>query len=45
MDAVRAYLSAPGAHAAKVNRIEARPERIRIHGLAFEEYVIETVAG
>ncbi|MDE3167880.1 MAG: CoA pyrophosphatase [Acidobacteriota bacterium] len=41
VDALRAYLSAPGAHAAKVNRIEARPARIRIHGLAFEEYVIE----
>jgi hypothetical protein len=35
--------SSLGAIGAKVNRIEVRPEYIRIHGLAFEEYLIEAV--
>jgi 8-oxo-dGTP pyrophosphatase MutT (NUDIX family) len=42
--AVLEHLAAPGAHVAKVNRLEVRPEFVRIHGLAFEEYRIETVA-
>jgi len=41
-DAVIEHFSAPGAYVAKVNRVEIRPEYIRIHGLAFEEYLIET---
>jgi 8-oxo-dGTP pyrophosphatase MutT (NUDIX family) len=41
--AVIEYFSGLGACVAKVNRIEVRPEYIRIHGLAFEEYLIETV--
>jgi hypothetical protein len=42
-DAVIEYFSGLGGVVAKVNRIEIRPEYIRIHGLAFEEYLIETV--
>jgi 8-oxo-dGTP diphosphatase len=42
-DAVIEHFSAPGAYVAKVNRLEVRPEYIRIHGLAFEEYLIEAV--
>jgi hypothetical protein len=41
--AVIEYFSGLGAFAANVNRIEVRPEYIRIHGLAFEEYLIEAV--
>ena len=33
--------SKPRSH--YINRIEVRPEYIRIHGLAFEEYLIEAV--
>jgi hypothetical protein len=39
------HFSAPGASVARVNRLEVRPEYIRIHGLAFEEYLIEAVTG
>ncbi|MCC6587319.1 MAG: NUDIX domain-containing protein [Bryobacterales bacterium] len=39
--AVMEHLSAPGKCAAHVNRIEVRPEFIRVHGLDFEEYLIE----
>ena len=42
-DAVIEYFSGQGAFVAKVNRIEVRPECVRIHGLAFEEYLIEAV--
>jgi hypothetical protein len=42
-DAVIEHFSASGAYVAKVNRLEVRPEYIRIHGLAFEEYLIEAV--
>jgi 8-oxo-dGTP pyrophosphatase MutT (NUDIX family) len=42
-DAVIEYVSGLGACVAKVNRIEVRPEYIRILGLAFEEYRIEAV--
>jgi 8-oxo-dGTP pyrophosphatase MutT (NUDIX family) len=42
-DAVIEYFSGLGACVAKVHRIEVRPECIRIHGLAFEEYLIEAV--
>ena len=41
--AVIEHLSAPGAYVAKVNRVEVRPEYVRIYGLEFEEYLIETV--
>jgi hypothetical protein len=44
-DAVIEHFSAPGACVARVNRLEVRPEYIRIHGLAFEEYLIEAVTG
>ena len=43
VDAVVEYFSGLAAVGAKVNRIEVRPEYIRIHGLAFEEYLIEAV--
>jgi 8-oxo-dGTP diphosphatase len=42
-DAAIEYISGLSAFVAKVNRIEVRPEYIRIHGLAFEEYLIEAV--
>ena len=42
-DAVIEYFSSLGACGANVNRIEVRPEYIRIHGLDFEEYLIEAV--
>jgi 8-oxo-dGTP pyrophosphatase MutT (NUDIX family) len=42
--AVIEYLSAPGPHVARINRLEARPEYLSIHGLAFEEYLIEAQA-
>ncbi len=42
-EAVMEHFSAPGAYVAKVNRLEVRPEFIRIHGLAFEEYLIEAL--
>ncbi len=38
------HFSAPGTHVAKVNRLEVRPEYVRIHGLAFEEYLIEAAS-
>lgn len=38
---VMEHFSAPGAYVALVNRIEIRPDFIRITGLAFEEYLIE----
>jgi 8-oxo-dGTP pyrophosphatase MutT (NUDIX family) len=44
VDALLERLSA-GAHVARANRLEARPECIRIHGLAYEEYRIESVDG
>jgi hypothetical protein len=37
IDAVVEYFSGLGAIGAKINRIEVRPEYIRIHGLAFED--------
>ena len=40
--AVMDHLSLPGEWVAHVNRIEVRPEFIRIHGLEFEEYLIES---
>ena len=40
-DAVFEHFSVPGAYVAKVNRLEVRAEYIRVHGLAFEEYLIE----
>ena len=42
-DAVMENLSAPGACVRKVNRLEVRPEYIRIQGFTFEEYLIEAV--
>jgi 8-oxo-dGTP pyrophosphatase MutT (NUDIX family) len=42
-EAVIEYFSTPGAYVAKANRLEVRPEYVRIHGLAFEEYLIEAV--
>jgi 8-oxo-dGTP diphosphatase len=44
-DAVIEYVSGLGGCVAKVNRMEVRPEYIRIHGLAFEEYRIEAGSG
>jgi 8-oxo-dGTP pyrophosphatase MutT (NUDIX family) len=34
------HLSAPRAHIPRVNYVEVRPDRIRVGGLAFEEYTI-----
>src|ERR1035438_5291047 len=42
IDAVIEYFSGLGAYVAKINRIEVRPEYIRIHGVAFEEYLIRS---
>jgi len=42
-EAVIEQFSVPGAYVAKVNRVEIRPEYIRVWGLDFEEYVIEAV--
>lgn len=44
-EAVAERFSAPGAYVARVNRVEIRPEFVRIHGLAFEEYRIEAAIG
>jgi 8-oxo-dGTP pyrophosphatase MutT (NUDIX family) len=33
----------PGAHVQAINMLELRPERVRLLGLAFEEYVISAV--
>lgn len=41
VNTVMEHLSAPGRYVAQVNRIEVRPEFTRIHGLEFEEYLIE----
>lgn len=43
-EAVLDHFSAPGGYVTKVNRVEARPEFVRIQGLAFEEYLIEAAA-
>jgi 8-oxo-dGTP pyrophosphatase MutT (NUDIX family) len=43
VDAVVARFSSPGAYAGRLNGIEVRPELMRIHGLAFEQYLIEAV--
>ncbi|MFN7996868.1 MAG: CoA pyrophosphatase [Bryobacteraceae bacterium] len=43
IEAVIEHFSQPGDYVAKVNRLELRPEYIRLHGLAFEEYLIEAV--
>lgn len=40
VDSVVGHLAAPGLHAAKANRIDVTPHSIRIHGLAFEQYLI-----
>lgn len=40
VDAVVEHLAAPGLNAAKANRIDITPHSIRIHGLAFEQYLI-----
>lgn len=37
---VLAQASGPAAHIPWINMLEARPERVRVVGLAFEEYVI-----
>jgi hypothetical protein len=42
--AVIDHFSAPASYVPKVNAIEVRPEYVRIHGLAFEQYVIEAAA-
>jgi 8-oxo-dGTP pyrophosphatase MutT (NUDIX family) len=34
------YLSSPRSHIPRVNYVEVRPDRIRVGGLAFEEYVV-----
>ena len=44
-DAVIEHFCAPGVHVARVSRLEVGPEYIRIHGLAFEEHLIEAVTG
>lgn len=40
VDTVVEHLAAPGLHAAKANRVDVTPCFIRIHGLAFEQYLI-----
>src|ERR1035437_3371784 len=41
--AVIEHFAALGACVAKVNRLEVRPEYIRVHGLSFAEYLIDAV--
>ena len=37
---VLAQVSCPAAHIPRINMLEARPERVRVVGLGFEEYLI-----
>jgi 8-oxo-dGTP pyrophosphatase MutT (NUDIX family) len=41
VDWVRAQAAIPEPHIPRINMLEVRPDRIRIVGLAFEEYIIE----
>jgi len=41
VDWVRAQAAMPAPHIPRINMLEVRPDRIRIVGLGFEEYVIE----
>jgi 8-oxo-dGTP pyrophosphatase MutT (NUDIX family) len=43
VDLVLAQMSCPKAHIPRINMLEVRPERIRVVGLAFEEYVISAL--
>jgi 8-oxo-dGTP diphosphatase len=42
VEVVLAYLSTPAQHIPQINMLEVRPDGIRIAGLAFEEYRIES---
>lgn len=42
VDWVWAHATAPATHIPYVNRLEVRPSRIRVVGLAFEEYIIRS---
>jgi 8-oxo-dGTP diphosphatase len=42
VDLVAAHFSAPGKRFPEVNLLEIRPDRIRVVGLGFEEYLIST---
>ena len=41
VDLLLGQAPAPAAHIPRINRLEVRPEAVRMAGLAFEEYVIE----
>jgi 8-oxo-dGTP diphosphatase len=43
VEAVLAHASAPAHHIPHANRLEVRPDFVRVVGLAFEEYLIESV--
>jgi hypothetical protein len=43
VELVLAQVPAPAAHIPRINMLEARPEYIRVVGLAFEEYIIEAL--
>ena len=43
VELVLAQASVPSAHIPRINMLEVRPDRIRVVGLAFEEYVIHAV--
>jgi len=38
---VLAQVATPSAHIPRINMLEVRPDRVRIVGLAFEEYIIQ----
>jgi len=40
VELVLAQVSCPAAHIPRINMLESRPERVRLVGLAFEEYVV-----
>jgi hypothetical protein len=40
VELVLAQVSVPAAHIPRINMLQARPDCIRVVGLAFEEYVI-----
>jgi hypothetical protein len=43
VDLVLAQMSEPSTHIPRINMLEVRPDRVRLVGLAFEEYVIHAL--
>ena len=38
------HLATPGRYVGQLNAIEVTPEYIRVHGLSFEQYLIESIS-